>query len=310
MEVIKKVRREKKSTKKNLLWYVMTRLSMIVGLLLLFYLVISCHINTIIQQQTIRTYTEDIVDTNEDQFKKAIQDADEYNRMLYQTLGLSIGGVTDDILTSEKYQSLLNLSGNGIMGSIEIPQINVALPIYHGTSDEVLSNGIGHVENTSLPVGGTNTRCVLSGHRGLPSSNLFTRLDELQNGDLFFINVANQTLAYKIYDIQVIEPEDVDSIAIVPEKDLVSLVTCTPYGKNTHRLVITGERVPYSKAEKEDIPVRKYSNREIWLYLIVALLDIAILGSFGFDWYQTQQKKKKSKNRNSLDSHLRYKDDN
>ena len=162
------------------------------------------------------------------------------------------------------------------MGSIEIPSINVNLPIYHGTSDEVLSAGVGHLNGSSLPIGGVNTKSILTAHRGLPSSKLFTRLDELVEGDLFFIRVLNETLAYKVNDIQVIEPEDVAGLEIEEGKDLVSLITCTPYGLNTHRLVVTGERTEYEPAIYENIESKNMSIRE-YVFLAIPFVFLTII---------------------------------
>ena len=163
------------------------------------------------------------------------------------------------------------------MGSIEIPRISVNLPIYHGTSDEVLSSGVGHVLGSSLPIGGADTRSLLTAHRGLPNSKLFTRLDEIIEGDLFFIRVQNNTLAYKVNKIEVINPEEVEKLKIKENEDLISLITCTPYGINTHRLVVTGERVPFDKEEYENIDKKVMSFREIAFTIIpLALLGLVI----------------------------------
>lgn len=192
-----------------------------------------------------------------------LEKAREYNSMLYQTQGVYVGDEAASILSDESYESLLNLTNSGIMGRIEIPKINVDLPIYHGTEDEVLSKGIGHYKPSSLPVGGKSTRAVLTGHRGLPSSKLFTRLDEMEEGDYFFIEVCNETLAYRVNEIIEIKPEELSQLQIEPDKDLVTLVTCTPYGINTHRLLVTGERVPYKESIKEEIQPSFPSWREI-----------------------------------------------
>ena len=176
-----------------------------------------------------------------------------------------MGDIGNRELSDESYQELLNLSENGIMGTLQIPKINVNLPIYHGTDEEVLKNGIGHLQGSGLPVGGANTHCVLTGHRGLPNSKLFTRLDELENGDLFFIDVCGTKMAYQVKNLQIIKPEEVDCLNIEAEKDLVSLVTCTPYGINTHRLVVTGERISYQKGEEKKIKGKMMSVRELLL---------------------------------------------
>ena len=154
------------------------------------------------------------------------------------------------------------------MGSLEIPKISVNLPIYHGTDEEVLSTGIGHMEGTSLPIGGNNTRTILAGHRGLPNSKLFTRLDELEKGDYFFIHVLDEVLAYEVIDIEVIEPEDSGKLGVAPEKDLATLLTCTPYGLNTHRLIVTGERVAYDEVEYGLIKKELMSFRELFFAIL------------------------------------------
>lgn len=149
-------------------------------------------------------------------------------------------------LTDEQqsqYDSLLDVSGTGIMGYIEIPSIGVSLPIYHGTSDAVLQIAVGHIDWTSLPVGGAGTHCVLSGHRGLPSAKLFTNLDQVVEGDTFSIRVLDEVLTYEVDRILIVEPEDVSALEIEPGKDLCTLVTCTPYGINSHRLLVRGHRI-------------------------------------------------------------------
>lgn len=144
--------------------------------------------------------------------------------------------------TDEEYESCLNLNGDGVMGEIAIPSINAYLPIYHGTSEEGLQKGVGHLQGTSLPIGGASTHCVLAGHTGLPTTRIFDLLDQVKMGDVFTLSVLGETLAYKVCDIQVVLPDESDSLAVQEGRDLVTLVTCTPYGKNTHRLLVTGER--------------------------------------------------------------------
>ena len=150
----------------------------------------------------------------------------------------------------QEYQGLLNARGS-VMGAIRIPKISVDLPIFHGTSQEALDSGVGHLYGTSLPVGGMSTHSVITGHRGLTKALMFTRLDEMNSGDLFFIDVMGETLAYQVDRINVIEPNDTDSLKIVPGQDRVTLMTCTPYGVNTHRLLVSGHRVPLPEAPQE-----------------------------------------------------------
>ena len=164
------------------------------------------------------------------------------------------------------------------MGSVEIPKIGVNLPVYHGTSEEVLSVGAGHVQESSLPIGGTSTRTIITGHRGLPNSKLFTRLDEMEKGDLFYLHTMGEILAYQVREIQVIKPEKVDVLKIKEGEDLATLITCTPYGINSHRLLVTGERIPYVEQEYEEIQEKMMSPRElVFLALPFLFLTMGIV---------------------------------
>ena len=251
----------------------------VVGLIICAYPLVS----SILEQQylgdTIATYQKEIEVYNDLEIEEEKVLANEYNSILYQSNGKIINNDSIQILHSDSYNSLLNLTGNGIMGSVEIPKINVNLPIYHGTSDEVLSMGVGHIEGTSLPVGGENTRTVLSGHRGLPNSKLFTRLDELEKGDLFFIKVFDEILAYQVMDIDVIEPDDTEKLDIVQGKDLATLLTCTPYGLNTHRLIVTGERVSFVEEEYRSIKKEMMSFRELFFAVIPVVFTVVGIAS-------------------------------
>lgn len=253
-----------------------------------------------ISGMAMKRYQENIVTTHENTVREVadevllseeLKKAQEYNGILYQTKGLSIEGIKDGILSEENYNRILNISDNGIMGSIEIPKVGVKLPVYHGTGDEVLDVGIGHVENSSFPVGGESTRAVLSGHRGLPNAKLFTRLDEMEYGDLFYINVLDQMLAYKVCEITVIKPEEQNALEIQEGRDLVTLVTCTPYGLNTHRLLVTGERVEYNVEEYEYAKPQIYSIRELAFSAIpFVFLAVAVIMFFS-KWYKRRRKK-------------------
>ena len=233
------------------------------------------------QNNMISTYESKVKHTDKAKINEQIQKAHNYNDMLFQTMGASVGDINTDILSDESYENILNLSDNGIMGSIEIPKIGVDLPIYHGTSDDVLSNGVGHLQNSSFPVGGENTRTVLTGHRGLPNAKLFTRLDELKKDDLFYIHVGNKTLAYQIYKIEIVKKEEVpDVLGIEEGKDLATLLTCTPYGINTQRLILTGKRVPYSEKKKEAIEPEMMSWRELLFTALPFLIVIMLIVRF------------------------------
>lgn len=246
----------------------------ILGFCICCYPLISGVVESQNQKNAIKTYERSIEKHDADDIKKMLQEAHKYNDVLYQTMNAVVGN-SADVLSDESYKKLLDLTGNGVMGSLEIPKINVNLPIYHGTSDEVLSRGIGHLQDSSLPIGGINTRSMLTGHRGLPTSKLFTRLDELVEGDYFFIKIGDETLAYQINEIIEIKPEDVDKLAIKPDQDLVSLITCTPYGINTHRLIVTGERVEYNEIAHKEIKSSMMSKREL-IFTILPFVFVMI----------------------------------
>ncbi len=220
------------------------------------------------QENVVSTYWQEMESIDKSEIEESLEEARVYNSKLYRG---------NEVLETA-YTSLLRFSEDGIMGSVEIPKISLNLPIYHGTAEEVLSIGIGHLRESSLPIGGKNTHSILTGHRGLPNAQLFTRLDELEIGDVFFVKTCNQTLIYQVDEIQVIEPEDVEVIEIQPERDLVSLITCTPYGLNTHRLVVTGERIEESEVPSEIIQEKSFSKRDCvlillpFLFLLIALI--------------------------------------
>lgn len=213
------------------------------GLGLLLYPSVSDYINTQHQSRAISSYEEDIASLPAADYSAYWKSAKEYNARVFAD--------TDRFRVTEEeeadYLSQLDVLGNGIMGYIEISTINVKLPIYHGTSEEILQVGVGHLNNTSLPVGGESTHCVLSGHRGLPSAKLFTDLDQLMEGDVFLLHVLDQVLAYQVDNISIVEPTDVAVLDIIEGKDYCTLVTCTPYGINSHRLLVRGVRIEYTE---------------------------------------------------------------
>lgn len=241
-----------------------TRFLYIVGVLLCAFPLLSSIYTGVEQNNMLSTYKSEVTATDTQTIKKQVKLAHEYNEALFQISNSSVGDMSTDILSDESYNSILDITGKGIIGTIEIPKIDVNLPIYHGTDDDVLSNGIGHIQTSSFPVGGINTRTVVSGHRGLPNAKLFTRLDELVKNDLFYFKVGGKTLAYKIYKIEVVKKDEApDVIGIEEGKDLATMITCTPYGINTHRLIITGKRVPYNPKKKKAIKAEFMSLREI-----------------------------------------------
>lgn len=204
------------------------------GLSLLLYPTVSNYWNTLHASQAVENYVQEVQNLNDEQYEKMLDAARTYNRSL-------LNGRSDE--QKEAYQSLLNLDGSGIMGYIEIPTIELSLPIYHNTEDSVLQIAVGHIDWSSLPIGGESTHSVLSGHRGLPSAKLFTNLDKLIVGDRFVIRVLNEVMTYEVDRILIVEPTDLSTLTIEDGKDLCTLVTCTPYGINTHRLLVRGHRV-------------------------------------------------------------------
>lgn len=183
---------------------------------------------------------------------------------------------------SEDYDSQLNIAGNGIMGYVEIPKISVNLPIYHGTENDSLERGIGHLLGSSLPVGGESTHTILSGHSGMASQKMFTDLGQLTTGDVFYLHVLNETLAYQVTEINTVLPHDTSLLGIVPGEDLCTLVTCTPYGINSHRLLVQGSRIPYEEAEQmvqeiqpEDLPESTWEQKYI-MGIALGLLMVLI----------------------------------
>ena len=210
-----------------------------IGALLLLYPTISDFWNSFHQSRAIASYAEQVADLDENAYDWLWEDARTYNK----TLGDRMNRFVMAEEQKKAYAALLNIADNGVMGYIEIPKVRCNLPIYHGTDEAVLQVAIGHVPGSSLPVGGESTHCVLSGHRGLPSAKLFTNLDELETGDVFMLRVLDETLTYEVDQIRTVLPNELGDLAIVEGEDYCTLVTCTPYGINSHRLLVRGHRV-------------------------------------------------------------------
>ncbi len=219
---------------------------LLVGVGLLAYPTVSDWWNSFHQSRAISSYIEAVNDLSPEDYERIWTDAEEYNRSLLaraQTFSLNEQEWAE-------YDSQLNVEGNGIMAYLEVPAINVKLPIYHGLDEGALQVAIGHMEDTSLPVGGESTHCVVSGHRGLPSAKLLTDLDRMSEGDVFMFHTLNETLTYEVDQIRIVEPTDTKDIAIVPGEDLATMITCTPYGINSHRMLVRGHRVPTIAADR------------------------------------------------------------
>lgn len=248
--------------KKKHISTIIISLIFLAGLGFLLYPTVSNLWNRAHQSRAIATYTKQVEKLDDSQNKEMLKAARKYNKSLLKKSDHWKLSKKD----KKKYESLLDVSGTGIMGYIEVPKIDCSLPIYHGTDEGALQIAIGHLEGSSLPVGGKSTHCVLSGHRGLPSARLFTDLDQMEEGDVFVLNVLGRKLAYEVDQIKVVLPDEMSDLEIVQGKDLCTLVTCTPYGINTHRLLVRGHRTKY--IEETVVRVQREAEKKetgIWL---------------------------------------------
>ena len=221
-------------------------LILLIGLSLMLYPSFADWWNSFHSSRAIASYVDQVANIDDAQYEELWDAAWDYNQSLLHR-------PNDFLLSDEQqeiYKSLLDIGGNGIMGYIEIPVIDVMLPIYHGTGESVLQIAVGHLDWTSLPVGGAGSHCVVSGHRGLPSARLFTDLDRLEVGDVFMLHVLNEILTYEIDQILIVEPQDTDPLLIEPGKDLCTMITCTPYGINSHRMLVRGHRIESQEQSK------------------------------------------------------------
>jgi len=260
--------------KKNNITNVLLILILIIGLSLLLYPTFSDWWNSMHTSRAISTYTEQVSAIDDDTYLHVWEAAKQYNRSLLER----DNEYSLESSQQQDYMDLLNVVGSGIMGYVEVPQIKVSLPIYHTTDESILQIAVGHIEWTSLPTGGESTHCVLSGHRGLPSARLFTDLDQLQIGDLFYLWILDEKLTYEVDQILIVEPFDTEDLLIEPGKDLCTLVTCTPYGVNSHRLLVRGHRV---ENEAESVIVRVTADAlQIEPLLIAVILFVPTLFLF------------------------------
>ncbi|MGN0399717.1 MAG: class C sortase [Blautia sp.] len=253
----------------------------LVGLGILVYPTVSNQWNTYRQSKLISTYDEKISEMEPEDFTREWKNAREFNDTLTQNnLYGDVFGESDKDLKETEYWKILNVGKDGIMGYLSIPQINIKIAVYHGTADDVLQTGIGHLNGTKLPIGGENTHSVLAAHRGLPSARLFTDIDQLKRGDMFYIHVLDETLAYQVDQIlDMVDKNDhktlEDALKIEKGQDYVTLFTCTPYGVNSHRLLVRGTRVPYTGEEETERTgaesMLKVVQNYYMLYLILGL---------------------------------------
>ena len=256
------------------------------GLSLLLYPLVANQWNNHRQKQLISNYESVVADkeaAGNIDYAAEMKKAEAYNDALRPSILPDSFAVAEAQTEADSsYENSLNIAGDGMMGIVEIPKIDIKLPIYHGTSDEVLQKAAGHLEGSSLPIGGENTHAVISAHRGLPSASLFTDLDQLEIGDHFLIHVLDETLCYEVDQILVVDPEDTSALAVEDGEDLVTLLTCTPYGVNTQRLMVRGHRVPYEEqaVADEQTPLSGLSlhtNYLLWVVVGIVITGVFIL---------------------------------
>ena len=262
------------------------------GLSLLLYPFAANEWNTYRQQRLITGYDDTVAQLEEEgsvDYEAEWEKARAYNAELVPSVlpdSFAVAAASEE--PDEEYMAALNLAGDGIMGKVEIPKIGITLPIYHTTEEEVLEKAAGHLEGSSLPSGGENTHAVISAHRGLPSAALFTDLDQLEAGDHFLIRVLDETLCYEVDQIETVEPDDTSALAVEEGEDLVTLLTCTPYGVNSHRLLVRGHRVPYEETvvAEEETPlaaVSIHTNYLLWVFVGLGVTALFILALYLLD---------------------------
>ena len=268
----------RKNKKKN---YIGLGLLFLIGLSILLYPMVSDAWNRYRDSMLISDYSSSVSsDENAEKIDSMWKAAQEYNEQIKQESVPDAFSVRDG-QTDSTYESLLNLNGDGMMGYVEIPMIGQSIPIYHYTTDESLEKGAGHLFGSSLPVGGESTHAILSAHRGLPSAKLFTDLNLVEKGDVFYLHILDKTLAYEVDQIQTVLPEETDSLAITEGKDYVTLVTCTPYAVNTHRILVRGHRTTVKaakEAQKTEKKATGVSNPTLPMLILCVVIGFAIAG--------------------------------
>ncbi len=248
---------------------------LIAGVGLLAYPTIADYVNELHSSKAIGSYVEKTKDLSKEEKENLLEEAREYNKSLVDKINRYYLNEEE----KKRYNHILNITKTGIMAYIEIPKLNVYMPVYHGTDEGVLQIAAGHLPGSSFPVGGESTHSLISGHSGLPSAKLFTDIDKLQEGDLFFVHVFDEVLAYRVNQIKVVLPDDVETLEIEKEKDYVTLITCTPYGVNSHRLLVRGERTAYKEPESKIEDRIEKNNRK---YTMLSAGVILALISTGF----------------------------
>ena len=272
------------------------------GLSLLLYPFVANQWNNYRQKQLISSYEQTVSQkeaSNRIDYDAELKKAEAYNEALLPSILPDSFAIADASEEDQTYMNTLNIAGDEMMGIVEIPKIDIKLPIYHTTEEDVLKQAAGHLEGSSLPIGGKSTHSVISAHRGLPSASLFTDLDQLKKGDHFLIHVLNKTLCYEVDKISVVKPEETSALAVEEGEDLVTLLTCTPYGVNTERLLVRGHRVPYEeqKVADEKTPLSGISLHTN--YLLWVIIGLVITTIFILVLYLKEKKLQKKKNETS-----------
>ena len=270
------------------------------GLSLLLYPFVANQWNNYRQKQLISGYEQVVSDKEAAEgidYDAERKKAEDYNEALLPCVLPDSFALAESSGVDPVYMNTLNIAGDEMMGSVEIPKINIKIPIYHTTEEDVLNKGAGHLEGSSLPVGGANTHAVISAHRGLPSASLFTDLDQMKVRDHFLLHVLDETLCYEVDKISVVKPEDTSALAVEDGQDLVTLLTCTPYGVNTERLLVRGHRVPYVEEEvKEEKTVLSGSSLHT-NYLLWVFVGLSVTALFVFVLYLKETKLKRRANK-------------
>ena len=272
-------------------------LVILIGIGLISYPSVSDWWNSFHQTRAVASYAAAVSQMKTEDYDRLFAEADDYNRKLAGT-GMKWSMTDEEI---QEYNNVLDISDNGIMGYIDIPRMRQTLPIYHGTDDAVLQIAIGHLAGTSLPVGGDSTHCVVSGHRGLPSARLFTDLDRLIVGDIWTMTVLNRTVTYEVDQIRIVEPEDLSELQIVQGSDYCTLLTCTPYGINTHRLLVRGHRIPNLDGDANvtaDAMQVDQTLVAMVVAVIILLILVIILLTVSSKWYRDRRDRREMARRN------------
>lgn len=268
-------------------------LVLLVAFAVLLYPTYSRYLNEKNGSKVVSEYDEKSVKLSHAEKEQMFADARAYNQEMLGNIDLIDPFSQTEPEVDERYESLLNVEGSGMMGYVKIPKINVELPIYHGTSESVLQAGVGHFQGTSLPVGGDSTHTVLTGHRGLPDKTLFTNMDKMEVGDIFYIKVLDATLAYEVDQILTVLPEDTEALSIVPGQDYATLVTCTPFAINTHRLLVRGHRIPYEEANKKEPDTEIKPELSFTTKVLIVTIIVIFIGLVGAIIYYIRDRKRR-----------------